>query len=210
MNVIAVLAQKGGAGKTTVCISLAVCAARSGLSSAIIDLDPQATAANWSDRRESPVPAVVSAQATRLDRVLDAAAGEGADLVLVDTAPRAEQSALAAVRAADLAVLPCRPAIYDLETIGTTAELARIADGTPTVAVLNGVPARGPKEAQARDVLGSLGVDACPASLGSRVAFADAAAQGMSAQEYEPAGKAAAEIQAVYDFVLERVNSSTR
>lgn len=210
MDVIAVLAQKGGAGKTTVCISLAVCAELRGLAAAIVDLDPQATAANWGDRRANGTPVVVAAQASRLDAVLEAAEKQGADVVLVDTAPRAEQAALTAAAAADLALLPCRPAIYDLETIGTTVDLVRAAGGNaPVAAVLNGVPARGPKEEQARDVLAGLGVDACPGAFGNRVAFADAAALGLSAEEHEPAGKAAAEIRTVYDFVCERVNSST-
>ena len=139
---------------------------------------------------------MVSAQAARLQPILEAAAGHGADLVVIDTAPRAEQGALAAAKAADLVLIPCRPAIYDLETVSTTVELVRLAGGdTPFLAVLNGVPPRGPKERQAREVLARLGVPVCPAALGQRAAFDHAGALGLSAQEYEPKGKAAAEIQ---------------
>ena len=65
MKVITVIAQKGGAGKTTLSISTAVAAANDGWSTAVVDLDPQATAATWSDRRESETPVVISAQAAR-------------------------------------------------------------------------------------------------------------------------------------------------
>ena len=210
MKVIAVIAQKGGTGKTTLSISTAVAADRVGHSAAIIDLDPQATAANWSDRRDSDSPVVISAQAARLERILDAAAGQDAALIVIDTAPRAEQGALAAAKLADLVLIPCRPAIYDLETIRTTVDLVHLAErNTPVLCVLNGVPPRGPKEWQARDVLASMNVPVCPASIGQRAAIDHAAALGMSAQEYEPGGKAAAEIAAVYSCVWESVNSQT-
>ena len=209
MKTISVVAQKGGSGKTTVSVSIAVAAARAGLSSAVVDLDPQATAANWSDRRESATPVVISAQASRLPKILEGAEAGGADLVVIDTAPRAEQAALAAARAADLVLVPCRPAVYDLETIATTVDLVGLAGGKPVLVVLNGVPSRGPKADQARDVLESLGVPVCPAAFGHRVAFDHAGAVGLSAQEHQPGGKAAAEIAEVYVSVMQRVNLST-
>ena len=88
------------------------------------------------------------AQAFRLPQVLDAANRGGADVVIIDTAPRAEQAALEAARAADLVLIPCRPAVYDLETVSTTVDLVSLAGGAPVLAVLNGVPARGPKAAK--------------------------------------------------------------
>ncbi len=207
MKVIATIAQKGGAGKTTLSIGTAVAAAADGLSAAIVDLDPQATAANWSDRRETESPVVISAQATRLPRILEAAEAQGADLVIIDTAPRAEQGALAAAKAADLVLIPCRPAIYDLETVTTTIELVRLADpDTPVLCVLNGVPPRGAREQQARAVLAGLHVPVCPASIGHRAAIDHAAALGLSSQEYERAGKAAGEITEVYAFIKRLVS----
>ena len=209
MKTLAVIAQKGGTGKTTLTVSLAVAADRAGLSSAIVDLDPQATAANWSDRREADGPVVISAQAARLPQVLDAANSSGADLVIIDTAPRAEQAALAAARAADLVLIPCRPAVYDLETVSTTVDLVRLAGSAPLLAILNGVPARGPKAEQAREVLDRMRVPVCAGTFGQRVAFDHAGALGLSAQEYEPSGKAAKEVGDVYASVIQRVNSLT-
>jgi chromosome partitioning protein len=209
MDVIAVIAQKGGTGKTTVTLSLAVAAMRAGKVAAIIDLDPQATASNWSDRRQEESPVVVSAQPARLSRVLTSAEESGAALVLIDTPPRAEQATLTAAKAANLILLPCRPAIYDLETVATTLELIRIAGDTLVAAILNGVPPRGSKREQAEDVILALGIPVCPASFGWRTAFSDAGALGLTAQEYEPAGKAAMETEEIYRFVSKLIHSST-
>ena len=209
MKVVAVIAQKGGAGKTTLSLGLAVAATRVGLSAAVIDLDVQATAANWGDRRTAEAPVVISAQPARLPRMLEAAREQGADLVVIDTAPRAEQGALAAVQAADFVLIPCRPSIYDLETVRTTANVVRLAGDPPAVAVLNGVPPRGTRAEQAREVLAGLGVETCPIGIGTRAAIEHAAALGLTAQEYEPAGKASVEMAAVYEFMAKRVSLPT-
>jgi chromosome partitioning protein len=210
MNVIAVIAQKGGTGKTTVVLSLAVEAERRGVTVAVIDLDPQATATNWGDRREAETPVIVSAQPARLRHVLKAAQDQGAQLVLIDTPARSEQAALEAARAAQLVLVPCRPAIYDLETVATTAELVGYAGGQPVAVILNGVPPRGTKGEQAADVIRSLTLLVCPASFGYRAAFNDAGALGLTAAEYEPEGKAAREIEQVYEFMSKLVKETTR
>jgi chromosome partitioning protein len=131
MKTIAIISQKGGAGKTTVAIHLAVAAEQLGLNTAVFDLDPQASAASWADKRNAPSPAVVSAQASRLPSLLEQAAAQMADVVIIDSAPNAYSASLAAARAADLILIPCRPAAFDLNAIGTTLNLAAVA-GKPT------------------------------------------------------------------------------
>src|ERR1044072_4040092 len=154
MDIVAVISQKGGAGKTTLTLSLAVQGELSGKTTAIVDLDPQATAMTWSDRRQAHLqtPVVVSAQAARLAHVLKSAKESGAELVFIDTPPRASEVALAAVKEADLILIPCRPAVFDLDTLETTLSLIR-SGGKQPVAILNGVPPRGPKRQQAEEVI---------------------------------------------------------
>ena len=111
MKTIALIAQKGGTGKTTIAAALAVAAHRAGLFTAVIDLDPQASACNWRDRRvrtrpEDSEPAVSDAQAARLPQALERARSAGADLIVIDTPARSEQAALAAAQAADLVIIP--------------------------------------------------------------------------------------------------------
>ena len=85
-RVIAIIGQKGGTGKTTTTVELAVTAANAGETVAVIDLDPQANAANWKDRREADNPYVVATPPGRLKHTIDAARTAEADLAIIDRA----------------------------------------------------------------------------------------------------------------------------
>jgi chromosome partitioning protein len=204
MKTLAILSQKGGTGKTTLALHLAVASERAGKTCAVIDLDPQASSSGWKDLRAQESPAVVSAQAARLMQVLATAEEHGADLVVIDTAPHAEGAALAAARAADLILIPCRPAVLDLKAIGTTIDLVRIA-GNPAAVVLNAVPPRGSLAREAGEVVHTYGVALCPVSLGHRAAFVHALTGGATAEEYEPRGKAAQEVTQLYKWICKQV-----
>src|SRR4051794_4913375 len=201
MKTIALIAQKGGTGKTTLALSLAVAAQQSGITAVVIDLDPQATACKWGDRRSAETPIIIDAQPARLPKALHKAREGGVDLAVIDTPPRSEQASLSAATAADLIVIPCRPQIYDLETVATTKQLITFSGEKPSVVVLNAIPSRGTRHHQATDALVSLGLTVCPAGLGLRAAFGDAAALGLTALEHDPTGKAAEDIRQVYQYI---------
>ncbi len=204
MKTIAILSQKGGAGKTTLAINLSVEASSSKKQSAIIDLDPQASSANWHDAREQENPVVVSAQPSRLNQVLEAAKDAGASFVFIDSAPHSESAALAAARAADLVLIPCRPAILDIRAISNTIDLVNLA-GTQSAVVLNCVPPRGTLADEADEAVASYGVTLAPIRIGQRAAFVHSITSGQAVQEYEPKGKAADEISKLYKWIVKQV-----
>ena len=80
----------------------------------------------------------------------------------------------------------------------------------PPVVVVNATPPHGGRYDQAVEAIKKMGLAVCPASLGYRVAFEYAAQLGQSAAEYEPGGKAAEEIEAVYKAIRRLVDMSTR
>ena len=207
MKTIAIISQKGGAGKTTLVLHLAVAAEQSGRPAAVIDLDPQASATGWGDHRGKEgkdKPAVASSQAVRLDQVLATARKAGAALAFIDTSPHSENTALAAARAADLILIPCRPAILDLRAINSTIDLAKLA-GKPAVVVLNSVPPRGSLGEDADSAIEVYGVEVCPVRIGQRAVFIHALTEGLTAQEYEPEGKGAREIRHLYKWMCRQV-----
>ena len=201
MKTIALIAQKGGTGKTTLALCLAVAAEQDGLSTLIVDLDPQATACNWGDRRQSESPLVIDAQPARMPQALERARIGGINLVVIDTPARSEQAALAAAELADLIIIPCRPQRFDLETIGNTRKLIAMAGTKPVLVVLNAIPARGDRQQQARQAVEAMELSVCPIAFGNRAAFGDAGILGQTALEFEPSGKAAEESRQLYKYV---------
>jgi chromosome partitioning protein len=201
MKTVAILSQKGGSGKTTLALHLAVAAEKAGQLAAVIDIDPQASAAGWKDSRPGETPVVVAMPASRLPQALQAARDGGADLALIDSAPHSGEVALAAAEAADLILIPCRAGILDLRAIGATARIAKLA-GKPTYVVLNAMPNRAPNVlADARDAVRVHGIEVAPFSLQQRAAYAHALTIGQTAQEYDPSGKAADETDQLYRWL---------
>lgn len=208
MKTIAIISQKGGAGKTTLSVHLATAAALAGHKAAIIDLDPQGTAASWGDRRQADAPEVVSGQASRLSFLIEAAQTNGADFLILDTAPNADQTALRAAQAADVVLIPCRAATFDLEAIKATLTLSQLAQ-RPSFVVLNAIPPRSGIGREAADGLASQGARVAPAMLSQRAAFTHGVIDGRTAQEFEPDGKAAEEVSSLYAWLCRIVDMPT-
>ncbi len=204
MQTIALVSQKGGSGKTTLALHLAVASAIEGRNTAIIDLDPQASSAHWSDRRKNELPVVLSAHASRLKQELQRVREIGGDMLYLDTAPHSDSAALEAARIADLVLIPCRPAILDLEAITQTLSFLRTT-GTPALVVLNAIASSGQDAALAEQALRAHDVETCPVRLGRRVAFARSLLSGQAAQEVEPLGKAADEVSRLHSFIASRL-----
>ena len=197
MRTISLVSTKGGCGKTALSCALAV-----RFDAVLLDLDPQASACRWRDRREGDTPVVTDVAPARLRKTLDALAEQGVDVVVIDSPPRSEAAALEAVRVADLVVVPCRAQIVDVETVAKTVQLLELAGSPRASAVLVAVPPRGPRADQARAAIAEMGLAVCPHTIGHRAAWGDAAALGLAVQEHAPASRAAGELRRVADWLL--------
>src|SRR4051794_12854177 len=210
MKIISVVCQKGGAGKTTIATNLAVLSEHAGYPTVLLDLDPQATAAKWGDKRQGNPPDVVAAQAGRLVRLLDDARRQGAAVAIIDTAPAADTAGLEAVKAADLVLVPCQPSDFDLGAVGATVRVAEQIAGKPSWVVMNAVPPTSRITEEAIAVLTEAGVRVAPARLIRRLDFVNGLPVGQSATEWNPKSKAAAEVRELWEWVCQQVSLTSR
>lgn len=206
MQTIAVVSQKGGAGKTTLAIHLAAMAAMQRVA-LIVDTDPQATASRWGQWRGDADPEVIDCGAPSLLAGKVAKAGElGAELVVIDTPPHADAMARAATRLADLILIPCRPRAFDLAALDATADLVR-ASRKPAFVVFNAGPVRAPRIYQEAEALiaDGFGLAIAPARLPDRAAFHHSTAAGQTAPEFLSDGRAADEMRGLWVWVQDEL-----
>lgn len=208
MRVVAVLSEKGGAGKTTLTIHLAVAARMAGLETAIVDLDPQASAADWSDARGEE-PEAVAIPPARLEKLLHDLRKNGAQFVILDTGRDSHNAGYTAAQAADLILIPCRPGGFDFRALDRTLDLCRLAGKRPYI-VLNAMrPGATRAEADAREQLAGKECEVAPVVIHERADYRAASILGRTAQEVEPESRAAAECIQLYEWTSRQLALST-
>jgi chromosome partitioning protein len=205
MQTIAFVTRKGRAGKSTLASSLAVAAQEMHETVAVVDMDPQGSLTKWARMRGSSDLEVVASGAARLPDTLDRLEAAGCTLVIVD-APGAEGPAFsAAMTAADLSIIPCRPSLFDLWA-GAQTRSALKAVGGDFVFLLNQCP---PAQQSARvrdgvETLEEMGALISPLIL-SRVDYQEAARHGFGVTELNPNCAAAEEMRGLWTSIRRRL-----
>ena len=207
MVVVAVIAEKGGAGKTTLSLDLAVTAVHEGRKAAIFDVDPQATASKWTDRRTEELPWVVPTHAVRLGAAIEQAKAQGVDFVVIDTPPHSATDAAEAARRADVVISPVEPHLFGLETVSKLADLLKVAGDPPAFFVVNKAPTQGSEGVNAVEYIKKQGGRVCPTVIHLRAAHRHATNVGKTAAEYEAGSKAAQEMRQLYVYTLKMTTS---
>lgn len=200
MKKIAFLSQKGGSGKTTLVVHIAVAASESGESVVIIDTDPQKSATVWGEERAKEIPIVATAAASELDRVFDAALQEKMTVAIVDTAPHAAPDATRIARAVDLILIPCRPTAFDIAAAESAVDIVKAAK-VPAAFVLSACPFRAPEIIETRSILADYGLPVAEQEITDRRAFSRAIATGRAVTEFDNEGRAAMEIRALWEWI---------
>ena len=208
MRTIALATQKGGPGKSTLAIGLAVAAMQLGERVSLLDTDRQGTVANWRGRRSLPEPAVEWVEDEyALQRSIRRLANKGCTLAIIDTPGTNDMSVAAALRAADLCLIPARPSVADIEATHPTLYMIRKL-GKDFAFVLNQAPARNRRPSEAAAALHKIGVLALPYIV-ERNDHQDALGVGLAASEFAPEGKAAEEVRALWAWVKCRLENGS-
>jgi chromosome partitioning protein len=212
VKIVSFVTQKGGTGKSSLAVSLAVAAAESGLKAVVIDIDLQSTSEEWYKRRIAEAPAVHSISWANLSSRLYRLGQQGYDLAIVDTPGADSHGASEAMKEAHFCLLPVRPSVADIEASKPTVRYLN-ERGKPFAFVLNQCPTGGrtSRTSNARMALQLLG-RLCEPTLAHRSDHVDALALGLGVTEFSPFGKAADEVRAVLQWLtvrLRRLDTAT-
>jgi chromosome partitioning protein len=208
MYTVALLAQKGGVGKTTLTISLAVLAERAGKRAGVIDADPQATASSWyltrkNQGRELPVVAAAPEPDLLLQAVADARE-DGFDWLFIDTPPGVSEVPATAAAAADLILVPCAPSMFNMEAMAPTAKLVRKV-AKPAFFLINKGRSKGINDECALWLASNYGLPAVNTHISARIPISDLEPFGQvlpeSTSKDESVAKGKKEFQALWAWV---------
>ena len=200
MYVIAVLNQKGGAGKTTIATHLARSLQLDGDSVLLVDSDPQGSARDWAAVREEQPVTVVGIDRPTIERDLKHIARK--DFVVIDGAPQAADLAVSALKAADFVLIPVQPSPYDIWATAELVELVKqrieLTDGRLRAAFVVSRAIKGTRiGGEVVDALSGYDLPVLETRITQRVSYPGTAAAGTTVLDADPAGDAAAEVRAL-------------
>ena len=202
---ITIAQQKGGSGKTTLAVSLAVAFLKMGRSVAVIDTDPQGSLGRWFMQRrealEDPGLEFATASAWGVSYEVEKLKNTN-DIVIIDTPPKVDSDLRPALREADLCLVPVASSHVDLWATESVLELAERV-GIPALVVVNRAKSGTRLADQVAHAIGELEAGRLSAVLSNRVIFAETLGMGLSASEKQRSGPAAKEVEALVTEVAD-------
>jgi chromosome partitioning protein len=205
VKTLAVISRKGGAGKTTLSINLALASHLAGWRTMLADIDPQRSASDSLRARTEPGPTLAEITAGKLFQTRSQAIHDSYDVMLIDTPAAPDSDVAVAVNYADLCVLVCRPTFLDIASVARSAEMIRRL-GKAGLIVLSQAPAkRGGLEPvgvqKAIEALRFCGLPVAPVGLRSRTIYQQSVAHGRSVGEWDPTSPASQEVERLWTHV---------
>jgi chromosome partitioning protein len=198
--IIAILNQKGGAGKTTISVNLAMALQQSGQKVLLVDSDPQGSARDWHAAGNGNLLTVIGLDRPTLDK--DIKALNGYNKILIDGAPQLAEMAVSAIKCADIVLIPVQPSPYDIWAAEDLVEVIKtrqqVTNGKPKAAfVISRQITNTNLGKEVRDALNGYELPVFQAGTFQRIIYAKTAATGNTVLDAEPNSEAAIEIKQI-------------
>ena len=206
MTVIAVLNQKGGSGKTTIATNLAHAIKMAGAKVLLVDSDPQGSARDWNEANQGELLPVVGLDRKTLPTDLKAISS-GYDYIIIDGAPQIAQLAAAALKTADVVLIPVQPSPYDIwatqDLVDVIKARQEVLEGKPQAAFIISRAIKNTKlSGEIAEVLASYELPVFNHGTSQRVIYPTTASNGQTVFA-EPDSPAAKEINAIAEELME-------
>lgn len=214
MKTLAVMSRKGGAGKTTVAVNLALAARAMGVKAVLADADPLRSACEVLRGRDEAAGTLFETAASKLFALKEACARSGADLLIIDTPAAPEQDVAEAAKVADLCLAVARPTYLDLAAAVRSVAIIKQLGRDGMIVLNQCAPARHgiepPSVVKAFEALRFAGLPVTSAALRSRLVYQTAFAQGRSVLEIDQDGAASAEVRELFVQVWKAMSGERR
>ncbi len=208
-HVITIAQQKGGSGKTTLSINLAIEAVYRGLKVAVVDTDPQGSLGRWFmtrlEHHDKPDLELSTASAWGVAYEVGKLT-KNFDLVIIDTPPKADSDLRPALRVADLVVVPVAASHVDLWATEGVLDLAH-RERRPALIALNRIKSNTRLGTEIAQSASELDATLAQSTLANRVAYAEASGQGKAVREMPRAKIAADEVEMLFDEIFGLLSS---
>jgi chromosome partitioning protein len=210
-KIIAVLNQKGGAGKTTLSTNLARALQLDGDKVLLIDSDPQGSARDWNAAGNGELLPVVGLDRPTLAKDIQAIQANQ-DWLIIDGAPQIAELAVAAIKCADMILIPVQPSPYDVWACEDLVDIIKtrqeVTNGKPKAAfIISRVIKNTQLSKEIGEALAGYGLPVFKNFTSQRVIYPKSAATGLTVLDAESSGDAAAEIKAIAQELKEFLNA---